>query len=926
MNNETCGKCGAEISAEMNSCVACLLETGLDWLDEPDNDKARAQPVRSDFGDYELLEEVGRGGQGVVYRARQKSLNRVVALKVIALGHWATEAHLRRFRFEAETIASLDQPGIVPIYEAGEQDGHCYFTMKFIEGERLDQIAKSGSMSILRAGAIVAELAHTVQYANEHGVLHRDIKPGNVLMDANGKAHLTDFGLAKLMEKDSTITNTHDLLGTPSYMAPEQIKGAKELTSATDVYGLGAVLFETITGRPPFLANAKYELIRQVLESEPPRPRSLNRKVDVDLETICLKCLEKEPARRYPSALALAQDLERWLRKEPVQARRSGMLIRGRKLIQRNPVFAAVAPLMAALVAIVVVLFWKNAAGRPPTTGVAVLPFENLSEDNENAYLVEGIQGEILTRLSKIADLKVISRTSTQNYKSRPENLRDIARQLGVAHVLEGSVQRSGEAVRVNVQLIKAANGSHLWADTYDRRLTDIFSVETEVARAIADQLRAKLTGQEEQVIADKPTGNPEAYDAYLRGLAYSLKLTYIPANALAAQKYLRESVRLDPKFALSWALLSYVDAREYITRNLQPTLALREETRRAAETALTLQPNLGEAILAKGYYHYACQKDYKTAEHYYQQARQLLPNNSRIPELLAYAARRQGQWDQSESYFNEAERLDPRSVYLLTQHAQTHILRRRFPEALRKLEQVLNITPDDPDTLAIMAGVAQAEGDLPRASTLLAPIRLAVDDPSVSAAQVYQAILERRPASVIPALKEILAKPDSALGYHNGELRFWLGWAQELSGDHPGAQETWQQARSELQSFVEEQPENNSLLEGLALTNMFLGNKAAALFWAERAIAAVPVEKDAMTGPRELEILARVAAQTGEPDRAIAALEKLLSILYSGAMVESVPLTPALLRLDPMFDPLRGDARFQKFVAPGSPKEAVDR
>ena len=926
MGNGTCQKCGAEIFSEMHSCAACLLETGLDWFDEPDKEKAQAHPVRSDFGDYELLEEIGRGGQGVVYRARQKSLNRIVALKVIALGHWATETHLRRFRFEAETIASLDQPGIVPIYEAGEQDGHCYFTMKFIEGERLDEVAKKGSIPTLRAAAILAELARTVQYAHEHGVLHRDIKPGNVLIDANGKAHLTDFGLAKLMEKESTITNTHDVLGTPSYMAPEQITGEKELTSATDVYGLGAVLFETITGRPPFLANAKYELIRQVLESEPPRPRSLNRKVDVDLETICLKCLEKEPARRYPSALALAEDLERWLRKEPVRARRSGILIRGRKLIQRHPVLAAVAPLMAALVAIVAVLFWKNAAEQPPTTGVAVLPFENLSEDKENAYLVDGIQGEILTRLSKIADLKVISRTSTQNYKSRPENLRDIARQLGVAHVLEGSVQKSGEAVRVNVQLIKAANGSHLWADTYDRRLTDIFSVETEVAKAIADQLRAKLTGQEEQVIAAKPTGNPEAYDAYLRGLAYSQRPTYVPANSLGAQKYLREAVRLDPKFALSWALLAYVDAREYITRNLETTLALREETRRAAETALTLQPNLGEAVLAKGFYHYACQKDYKTAERYYEQARQFLPNSSRIPELLAYAARRQGRWDQSESYFNEAERLDPRNVYLLTQHAQTHILRRRFPEALRKLEQVLNITPDDPDTLAIMAAIAQAEGDLPRASTLLAPIRLAVDDPSVLKTQVYQAILERRPASVIAALKEILAKPDPAIGSFNGERRFWLGWAQEVSGDHAGAQETWQQARSELQSFVAEQPENNALIEGLALTNMFLGHKAEAMSWAERGIAAVPIEKDAMTGPRELEILARVAAQTGEPDRAIAALQKLLSIPYSGALVESVPLTPALLRLDPMFDPLRNDARFQKLVAPSSPKEAVDR
>jgi TolB-like protein len=268
---------------------------------------------------------------------------------------------------------------------------------------------------------------------------------------------------------------------------------------------------------------------------------------------------------------------------------------------------------------------------------IAVLPFENLSEDKANAYFAEGIQDEILTRLSKIADLKVISRTSTQHYKSAPENLSEIAQQLSVAHILEGSVQKSGDSVRVNVQLIKAANDSHLWADTFDRKLTDIFSVESEVAKAIAEQLRAKLTGQEEQVIAAKPTDNTEAYDAYLRGLAYTLKPSApTPANTLEAQKYFKQAVRLDPKFALAWALLSYTDAYGYLTVSLQPTVALREEARLAAETALTLQPNLGEAVLSKGEYHYSCLKDYDTAVRYFEEARQFLPNSSLIPESLA--------------------------------------------------------------------------------------------------------------------------------------------------------------------------------------------------------------------------------------------------------------------------------------------------
>src|SRR5213076_2602115 len=464
---------------------------------------------------------------------------------------------------------------------------------------------------------------------------------------------------------------------------------------------------------------------------------------------------------------------------------------------------------LAAIVAAFIFLLRKptRAVLNIAEKSIAVLPFENLSEDKANAYFAEGIQDEILTRLSKIADLKVISRTSTQHYKSAPENLPEIGRQLGVAHILEGSVQKSGDAVRVNVRLIKAANDSHLSADTFDRKLTDIFSVESDIAKAIADQLRVHVSGQEEQTIAARPTNNPEAYDAYLRGLAYNLKTANTPANVLGAQKYLREAVRLDPKFALSWALLSYVDARGYNSLYLQPTVALREEARQAAETALTLQPNLGEALHAKGFYHYACLKDYDTAVRYLEQARQLLPNSSRIPESLAYVARRRGQWDRSQSYFNEAERLDPRNVFLLTSHAQSYMILRRFPEALQKFDQVLDITPDDLDTLANKAAIAQAEGDLPRAAALLAPLHPNADDTTALEIQVYQAILERRPAQIIPRLKEILAKPDPALGFYNGELRFWLGLVQEVAGDHQGAKESWRQARSELEPFLKEQP-----------------------------------------------------------------------------------------------------------------------
>src|SRR5207244_2148705 len=327
-----CENCGEKIfsDAPKGLCPACVLETGLGSLANEIvagiDDPRHPADMRMDFGDYELLEEIGRGGQGVVYRARQKSLNRTVALKVIGLGQWATQAHLKRFRLEAEAAASLDHPCIVPIYEVGERDGSCYFSMKFIDGGQLDEMAKHQPISFRNAAELIAKLARTVDHAHEHGILHRDIKPGNVLIDAKGEPHLTDFGLARLLESESTITRTQEVMGTPSYMAPEQASGeTAKLTSRTDVYGLGAVLYQLLTGHLPVAGGTTYETIRLLLETEPRQPRLLNPKIDRDLSTICLKCLEKDPTRRYDSALALAEDLECWLRHEPLRARPIGL-------------------------------------------------------------------------------------------------------------------------------------------------------------------------------------------------------------------------------------------------------------------------------------------------------------------------------------------------------------------------------------------------------------------------------------------------------------------------------------------------------------------------------------------------------------------------------------------------------------------------
>jgi tetratricopeptide (TPR) repeat protein/predicted Ser/Thr protein kinase len=356
--SRVCDSCGGKIfgDAPQGLCPACALETGLGSLADETvaviDDPGHSADVLMDFGDYELLEEIGRGGQGVVYRARQKSLHRTVALKVIGLGQWATQAHVKRFRLEAEAAARLDHPCIVPIYEVGEREGSCYFSMKFIEGGQLDEVAKRKPISPRHAAELTAKLARTVHYAHEHGILHRDIKPGNVLIDTKGEPHLTDFGLARLMESESTLTRTMDVMGTPSYMAPEQAASQnQQLTSATDVYGLGAVLYQLLTGHPPFAGPTTYETVRLVLDSEPRQPRLWNPKIDRDLSTICLKCLEHDPQRRYGSALALAEDLERWLRHEPIRARHTGVFTRGEKWLRRNRTIAAFITLVAVALA-----------------------------------------------------------------------------------------------------------------------------------------------------------------------------------------------------------------------------------------------------------------------------------------------------------------------------------------------------------------------------------------------------------------------------------------------------------------------------------------------------------------------------------------------------------------------------------------------
>src|SRR2546423_891786 len=930
---ETCATCGRPMTQRgpNGECLRCLVSlTFLGDGEQPEKPAARSRltpgPLR--YAHFEVETgadgfpvELGAGAMAITYRARDTVLNSLVALKVIDRKVAQNPGARSRFLREARAAANIRHPNVARVTYYGEQDGECFYAMELVDGETLEaHVRREGPMPLAVALSVTEQAARALSAAEACGVVHRDIKPSNVMLetDASGalRIKLIDYGVAKVMSPraQSRAEQTQaGFIGTPAFASPEQFAGAGPLSVDTrsDIYSLGVTLWYLLTGRTPFVGRTMEE-IRKRQMGDLPLNHLRGLRLPGQVTGLLKSMLAPDPKDRPQSARELLAAVQRCYQRFNPDARSR----------RRKAMVASVASILAmAAVALGSWLYQRTGIFTPEERSIAVLPFENLSSDKENAYFAEGIQDEILTRLSKIGNLKVISRNSTQHYRSAPQNLREIAKQLGVAHVLEGSVQKSVDTVRVNVQLINALNDSHLWSDTFDRKVTDLFSVESEVAKTIADQLRAKLTGKEQEVIAAKPTDNPQAYDAYLRGLAYTLRTAFTPENSLGAQKYVKEAVRLDPNFAPGWALLSYVDASGYLTQSLQPTVALREEAREAAETALRLQPNLGEALLAMGFYHYACLKDYETAVKFLEQAERALPHSSRVLQALAYVERRRGNWERSEAYFQQAEEVDPRNVNLLSQHARSYVCLRRFPEGLAKLEQILNITPDDIDTLVLQARIAQAEGDLTRAAALLAPLRLGVGYVNALETQVYQAILESRPAPAIAQLREILLKPDQALGYFNGELRFWLGWAQEVAGDHDSARASWNEARSELEPFLKEQPENFVLIGDLALTNMALGNNAAAMTLVERAIAMMSIEKDALTGARPLDILARVAARAGDSDRAISTLEKLLSIPYEAPLAANPPLTPALLRLDPMFEPLRNDPRFQKLVAASAPK-----
>ncbi|PYI78149.1 MAG: hypothetical protein DMF05_12565, partial [Verrucomicrobia bacterium] len=550
---------------------------------------------------------------------------------------------------------------------------------------------------------------------------------------------------------------------------------------------------------------------------------------------------------------------------------------------------------------------------------VAVLPFQNLSSDPDNAYFADGIQEEVLTRLAKIEDLKVISHTSTQGYQSEPGNLAEIAKQLGVANILEGSVQKAGNQVRVNVHLVNVQTGSQLWAETYDRNLSDIFSVETEIAKGIADSLQAKLTGREEQALAAKPTVNPQAYDAYLRGLAFEARSNYSSDALFKAIEFYDLAVRLDPNFALAWARLSGVHALLYSNRR-DTTAARRDAAKEALENAQKLQPNTPEILLFTGYYQYWVLHDYGLAKATFERVSKKLPSNSEVLYALGAIARSEGHWDESVAYWERGLALNPRNTALLTEVAFTYAALRQFPTAEKLYDRALDILPNEVSIMALKASIYQAEGNLQEAAKLLARVNLETNSDVAVRIRLTQWRLERNHTEATHWVQGRQDRLRLFSGIDKGSKQLGNALVHRVAGDTAQAKAFAEQARNTIEPLRKEQPDNAFVAAALAVAYAMLDEKESALNEAQRAITLLPSNKDRLSGPAFVENLALVEMIIGENSRAIAALTRLLQTPYGGWLYSPTPITSALLRLDPIWDPLRTDPVFQRLCEEKQP------
>jgi serine/threonine protein kinase/Flp pilus assembly protein TadD len=944
----TCTTCGATLEETFGGggrCMSCLLQAGIGSEEETVHDStpnSRDSGVR--FGVYEIdchadgnLCELGRGAMGVTYRATDTSLQRKVALKIIKTDIAEGSADAReRFVREARAAAALRHENIATVYQFGmrQETAQYFYAMELIEGESLDErVHRAGPLDARTTIGIAEQVTSALAAAEKHGLVHRDLKPANLMLvnaddpeamggdQARSKrsriralrksgipvVKIIDFGLAKAFYTTTDPKSlTHDrFVGTPAFASPEQFDHSA-LDVRSDIYSLGETLWFTLTGKAPFAGRTLSEIHRAQKSKALPTEQLKAAHVPSSLRSLLESMLAFEPACR-PGTQELT-----------VRLQRCSPEVRSVRRTRAALALAAIVVLaLSALFAVQQVRIQDVPINPAPEKSIAVLPFENLSSDQENAFFADGVQDEILTDLAKVADLKVISRTSVMQYKSGAErNLREIAKALGVANVVEGSVQRSGNRVRVSAQLIDARMDTHVWAERYDRDLANVFAIQSEIAKTIADQLQAKIAPKEIAAIEKAPTTDLVAYDFYSRARALWGNVSdpiRSRENLTQIVRLLDEAVARDPNFLLAWCLLSRTHGAIY-RQGYDRTSARLSLADAARQTALRLQPDAGEAHLASAIYYYYGFRDYDRARTELAVAGRTLPNS---PEVFQYAGlidRRQGHWAEATRNLERALELDPRNLFILQQLALTYAPQRRYDDEARTWNRCLTIVPGDPLTSIARARVAlNWRADTKPSQQILTTLMSQnpavardIDDP------VF-ALCERTATAAARALANYPPEGVSVDGV-NLSHAYWKGVFARCQGDLAQAQSAFNLARSEVASAVEKQPNFATALSLLAVIDAGLGRKNDAIREGRRACELLPISKDAIDGVALAVNLAKIYAWTGEKDLAIEQI----------AAIERVPnpLSYGLLKLQPYWDPLRGDPRFEKIVAslaPGS-------
>jgi serine/threonine protein kinase/Flp pilus assembly protein TadD len=880
------------------------------------------------FGRYTLIRILGRGGMGIVWLAHDEELERDVALKFLPDLIIHDAAVLSDLKRETRRCLELTHKNIVRIYDFVHDERSGCISMEYVDGDTLSSLRCHKERKVFEPAELtdwMSQLCDALDYAhNDAHIVHRDLKPANLMVNQRGDLKVSDFGIARsLGDSMSVITKAGGRSGTLSYMCPQQLEGERG-THLDDIYALGASVYELLTSKPPFYSgNIDRQIHERVAPSMTERRKEFNIEpalVPLAWEETVGACLAKDPTKRPQSAAEVAQRLQL----APAQIRAIAT-VPAKSSSRKVLLGAGVAALIFLALAgwyfgipkrhtkpvAVVTKPPQSQAAAIPEKSIAVLPLENLSDEKENAYFADGIQDELLSNLAKIKELKVISRTSVMQYKSGiTRNLKEIAQQLGVGNVVEGSVRRSGNHIRVSVQLIDAQTDRHIWVQNFDRTLADSLTLQSELATEIAAGVGATLSLQERARVEAKPTNNPVAYDAYLRGRAFAGGSPFDKSNVERTIQAYQEAVKLDPNFALAWAYLSRAQSESYWLGH-DPSPARLAAAKDAADRALALDSNLPETHLALGYYRYYCQHDFTEGLAEFQQAEKGLPNDVDIIYAIALIQRRLGHWDEAIAGLRRAIELDPRNMNAYLGLAVTYSVLRRFPEALATVDRMLVLEPANTDALGLKAFVFWATGDLQAVEPLLANPGT---EPRVPGAtepvRGVQALFQRRYAAAIEILSSAVAAKTKR-GEPSADEKLLLALSQQRAGDVAAAGATYEKAAQDIRRELEKVApgsNNEAMLHGaLGLACAGLGETASAVAEGQKAMAMRPASKDPFEGPAPEERMAKIYALLGDADHAIPILKRLLQIPYG------VAITPALLRLDPVWDQIRNDPRFQK-------------